>query len=126
MGIEITESCFDSAAYQRFEKKLHQNVEVLRLLLQQADFGKASDTSFGLGAELEMYIIDQQGRPLSVNQEILEAAADPNLTLELNRYNLEYNLTPYVIKELAFEKTEQEVLLQLNRLNQLAGGIRGA
>ena len=43
-----------------------------------------------LGAELEMYIVDAQGMPLYANQEILADAGDPQLTLELNRYNLEY------------------------------------
>ncbi len=48
-----------------------------------------------LGAELEMYVVDGAGNPLYANEEILADADDPQLTLELNRYNLEFNLSPY-------------------------------
>ena len=49
---------------------------------------------FSLGAELEVYLVDGQYKPACVNEQILELANDPRLTPEVNRYNLELNLTP--------------------------------
>lgn len=120
MGIDITESQFDEDSYRKFQVKLNRNLDALGQLLQKNGFGQTNANSAKIGAELEMYIIDQQGQPLYINQQILDMAQDPQLALELNRYNLEYNLTPYAINQQAFMSTEQEILEQLSRLNQLA------
>ncbi len=120
MGIEITQSEFDRDSYVEFQIKLHKNLEALGQLLQSPDFGKLKDGSLAIGAELEMYIIDNDCRPLSINKQILEAAQDPQLTLELNRYNLEYNLSPYAINKQPFSNTEQDIVSQLRKLNLLA------
>ncbi len=125
MGIEITQSEFDRDSYTQFQKKLHNNLEALDQLLQSEDFGRSTDTSLAIGAELEMYIIDKECQPLSINQQILEAAQDSQLTLELNRYNLEYNLTPYTIQNQPFLATEREILTQLKKLNHLAQQHKG-
>jgi hypothetical protein len=78
-----------------------------------------------LGAELEIYIVDDDGNPLHANQEIHAAAADPRLTLELNRYNLEYNLTPGFVAEGAFSATEREIIECLGVLESLAADHGG-
>jgi len=93
MGIDITKGQFKQEDYLKFRSKLTSNLDALAYLLDKPDFGNESSNSASLGAELEMYIVGTDGRPLYVNQQLLEAAQDPQLTLELNRYNLEYNLT---------------------------------
>lgn len=125
MGIEITQSEFEPDSYLQFQEKLHKNLDALDQLLQSKDFGKSAPGSSAIGAELEMYIIDSESRPLCINQQILEAAQDPQLTLELNRYNLEYNLTPYAINSQPFSSTEQEIVTQLRKLNHLAQQYEG-
>ena len=91
MGLEIKKSEFARQDYERFTRKLFSNLDELAQLLQQPGFGLGAAT---LGAELELYIVDKLGRPLQVNNKIQAQLGDPQLTLELNRYNLEYNLTP--------------------------------
>ncbi len=125
MGIEITDSHFSAASYGAFEGKLQQNLAALAQLLEQPEFGRREAGCAAIGAELEMYIIDSQGQPLCINQQVLDAAGDPQLTLELNRYNLEYNLTPYALADQPFSATEREILTQLKRLNQLAQPLGG-
>lgn len=120
MGKEIAENGFSSDSYRQFERKLQSNLLALSQLLQKKEFGCCRNDSLRFGAELEMYIVDQQGEPLPINQTILDCAQDPLLTLELNRYNLEFNLKPHTLSERPFESTEQQILKQLNRLNQLA------
>jgi gamma-glutamyl:cysteine ligase YbdK (ATP-grasp superfamily) len=117
MGLGIEKISFDAKDYQDFRAKLENNLSALKQLLAQPGFGKGEAS---VGAELEMYIIDQEGRPLLANEEILAEAQDPQLTLELNRYNLEYNLVPYRLKDRPFLNTEKDIRRQLNNLETLA------
>ena len=96
MGIEINKTTFAAHDYAAFGRALEENLAVLNELLATPGFGTGPHS---LGAELEIYIVDAQGRPLHVNQEILAAADDEQLTLELNRYNLEFNLSPHQINQ---------------------------
>ena len=117
MGVEIEKTTFDAADFQAFHIKLEQNLSALKQLLAQPGFGQGQGS---LGAELELYIIDSQGHPLPVNQEIQTEAGDPRLTLELNRYNLEYNLDPYTLDHQPFLRTENAIRRQLAALEPLA------
>jgi len=117
MGIEIAQTEFSPRDYTAFLERLGENLSVLKSLLEHPDFGRGERS---LGAELEMYIIDSDGFPLYANQEILRDAGDPNLTLELNRYNLEYNLPPFPLADTPFEQTERSILDKLRRLRTVA------
>jgi len=118
MGTDIHKTQFSDQDFADFRERLAGNLTALRAMLADPDFGKGSGS---LGAELEIYLVDQHGRPVYLNQEIQEAAADPQLTLELNRYNLEYNLSPYKISDSPFRQTEQEILEKLSQLRKIAG-----
>lgn len=117
MGIEIETTEFEEADRRRFQAALEQNLSALADLLAQPGFGVGPAS---LGAELEMYIVDDQGGALPLNSELHAAAADPQLTLELNQYNLEYNLSPQSLAANAFEATEREMLDKLAALRELA------
>ena len=122
MGIEIEKTSFDSADHSSFRDRLECNLVALKHLLSRPGFGQGPGS---LGAELEMYIVDAQGHPLLANEEILEAANDPLLTVELNRYNLEYNLAPYALSAQPFLNTEQDIQRTLHKLNHIAGNYGG-
>ncbi len=120
MGIEIDQVSFDEAEYDRFRRALEDNLLALAGLLADPGFGVGPGS---LGAELEMYVVDDEGRPLHANQEIQAAADDPQLTLELNRYNLEYNLSPYLLSDTPFEATESEINARLSHLRGVAASF---
>ncbi|MGL4566442.1 MAG: glutamate--cysteine ligase, partial [Halioglobus sp.] len=67
-----------------------------------------------------MYVVDGAGNPLYANEEIMADSGDPHLTLELNRYNLEFNLSPYTFTASAFAATEREILARLGQLRAVA------
>ncbi len=125
MGMDITNCQFDEATFSAFQNKLGKNLQALEQMLQTPGFGVAKSDSVILGAELEMYIIDKQGLPLYINQEILNSAKDPQLTLELNRYNLEHNLNPYSIAQQPFSSTENEITEKLKTINKVAEKYQG-
>ncbi|PLW67274.1 glutamate-cysteine ligase family protein [Pseudohalioglobus lutimaris] len=117
MGIEIDQTEFNDQDFLAFRAGLEENMQALGDLLQRPGFGEGAGS---LGAELEMYIVDNDGYPLYANQEILEDAADPSLTLELNRYNLEFNLPPFALDDNPFFSTEQTIVEGVRRLGEVA------
>lgn len=63
--------------------------------------------------------MDSEARPAYKNVELLARFADPQLTLELNRYNAEYNLTPVPATGESIPAMEREMCQVLERLNKL-------
>lgn len=94
MGQEIQEKRFGRKARERFTGRLYQHLETLGQLLKTPGFGVGERS---LGAELEMSFVLPGGRPALINREVLEQLGDPCFTMELNRFNLEYNapFTPF-------------------------------
>ncbi|QIB64198.1 glutamate--cysteine ligase [Kineobactrum salinum] len=117
MGTDIPRTRFAAEDYQRFGLRLEHNLNQLREQLAVAGFGEGPGS---LGAELEIYIVGPDGRPLHLNEELQADAADPQLTLELNRYNLEYNLSPVALTAQPFQRIETEIEQKLAALRQLA------
>ncbi len=117
MGLEIDKTDFTSGDFERFGERLRANLKALEIVLARPGFGEG-DLSFG--AELELYIVDKDCRPLHINQEIIARLDDPQLTLELNRYNLEYNFNPVLVKDNCFTATQQEALAAIDKINAAA------
>ncbi|MFW1676717.1 hypothetical protein ACFVYJ_02910 [Pontibacter sp. JAM-7] len=116
MGQQITTASFTDEEFECFRARLLDNLQSLKQLLQRPGFGVAPPS---IGAELEMYLVDRQARPLSINKTILERSGDPQLALELNQFNLEYNLTPVLAAGRPFSLLEQEMQLSMAHLNEL-------
>jgi hypothetical protein len=91
MGLTIEREQFEPVDYVRFEERLEESLLALRRLLDRPGFGTGPTT---VGAELELCLVDGQGRALPRNQEVLAETADPRVVLEVDRFNLELNLTP--------------------------------
>ena len=91
MGLTIDRERFDPQDYRRFERRLDDCLTALERLLERPGFGTGPAT---VGAELELFLVDGQGRPLPRNQEVRAETADPRVVLEIDRFNLELNLTP--------------------------------
>ena len=74
-----------------FAQRLEQCLSALEKLLDRPGFGVGPAT---IGAELELFLVDYAGRPLPRNQAVRAASADPRVTVELDRFNLELNASP--------------------------------
>ncbi|MCY4356567.1 MAG: glutamate--cysteine ligase [Gammaproteobacteria bacterium] len=123
MGLEIDQINFMPEDFTRFGNRLQSNLRALKSLLKRPDFGEGP---LSFGAELELYIVDAEARPLQVNQEIQARLDDPQLTLELNRYNLEYNFSPSLLTEGCLGRTQDEAINALNRINEVATDLGGS
>ncbi len=122
MGQAIEKTDFSQQDFDTFNSKLHRCLEALEVVLAKPDFGNGKPS---IGAELELYLLDNNGYPLPENVTIKQQLDDPLLTLELNRYNLEYNLKPVAAAGCPFSALEQQMLDALRRLQSLTDQFEG-
>jgi hypothetical protein len=86
-------------------------------LLGRPGFGAGPAT---IGAELELCLVDDAVRPLLRNQAVRALAADPRVTLELNRFNLELNASPAPLAGRPFAALAAEFGQLLDRVGDAA------
>jgi hypothetical protein len=122
MGIEIDRDRFSDEEYQRFSRRLEQSLEALGRMLERPGFGVGERT---IGAELELFLIDQAGDPLPRNADILDEVGDPHLTLELDRFNLEVNPEPLSLAGRPFEALGEQLHAMVDRVGRVAAGHGG-
>lgn len=91
MAIAITQDTFSDDDHARFAGRLVDQVEHLSRICDEPGFGDGPTT---LGAELEVPIVGADQRPCPCNTDVLAALNDARATVEIARFNLEFNLTP--------------------------------
>lgn len=122
MGIAIDRDDFDESDYARYGERLQANLEALRTLLARPGFGAGAPS---LGAELEVDIVDDRARPLAANREVLREQLNPNIQLELTRFNLEYNLDPVAAAGSPFAAIERQLEQALAALREAVKPHKG-
>lgn len=122
VGLTITKSEFTDEEFEHFAAKVRTDLTAFARLLDRPGFGEGESS---IGAEVEFYIVNPDLRVQSINTDIAASVQDPQLTVELNRFNLEYNLSPQVFKGSPFARTEQELLSAIQRINQHAAPLNG-
>src|SRR6266511_3889270 len=80
MGTNIDREAFDEVDDARFQQRLEQCLSTLGELLERPGFGVGPAT---IGAELELFLVDEMARPLPHNQAVRAAAADARVNVEL-------------------------------------------
>jgi hypothetical protein len=122
MGTDIDQEEFDDGDYSRFAERLEECLSTLGQLLQRPGFGAGPAT---VGAELELFLIDATARPLPHNQVIRAAVADPRITVELDRFNLELNASPVPLAGRPFSALGGELNILLDHVAHAASGRAG-
>lgn len=122
MGLSVDKYEFNASDYDQFSDKVRTDIKVLKALLNQPGFG---DGESSIGAEVEFYIVNPELRVQPVNTEIADRVKDPQLTVELNRFNLEYNLSPQNFRGTPFGNTEQELVRAIETVNRQAQPLNG-
>jgi gamma-glutamyl:cysteine ligase YbdK (ATP-grasp superfamily) len=117
MGKEIDQEEFGEPDYARFADRLEECLAALGQLLDRPGFGVGPAT---VGAELELFLIDAAARPLPHNQAVRAAVADPRVTVELDRFNLELNATPVPLAGRPFAALGGELNVLLDRVADAA------
>jgi len=122
VSLEIPREEFSGEDYVRFGERLEESLEAMATVLARPGFGAGPTT---LGAELEVAVIDEIGRPLPVNRAVLAGALDPRISLEIDRFNLEINTRPVPFAGCAFGALASELSDALTAIDLAAGAHGG-
>ena len=121
MGREIGDREYTAKDYEKFNRRIHDQVDILKKVIARPKFGQ-SETC--IGAELELYLMNEQSDVSPVNLQLLEMLQDDQFQPELNQFNLELNLTPVKAKGDPFSKLAQEMRTKFDFLWSVAEKIR--
>jgi CBS domain-containing protein len=106
MGIQDVNRDRDAAELRLFITQLLHDVQALESMIAK---GMIESGVRRIGAEQELFLVDQAWRPAPVAMEMLEAIADPHYTTELGRFNLEINLDPLVFAGDCLSRMERDL-----------------
>jgi len=117
MGVAVEDKDYTIEDYANFKKKLYLQLAALKKIMSQKSF----DTDpISIGAELEMYLIDDEGYVSASNEILLDELQDDQFQTELNKYNIELNLSSVSIQGKPFSKILTEMRSKVSLLQQLA------
>lgn len=89
-----------------FLKHVLRDVQALEHMLDEGLF--ETDVR-RIGAEQELFLVDASWRPSPTAPEVLEKIGDHHFTPELARFNLEFNLDPFVFEGDCLRRLEEQI-----------------
>ncbi|WP_240670495.1 glutamate-cysteine ligase family protein [Actinoplanes solisilvae] len=98
-------------------RKVRQCLDVLAEMLDNGAFVSRDGMT---GLEIELNLIDANGRPAMRNAEVLALLGDPAFQTELGRFNVELNAAPRSIAGHGFGDYERDLLESLGRAAERA------
>ncbi|MFQ5720243.1 MAG: hypothetical protein ACE5IK_11910, partial [Acidobacteriota bacterium] len=108
----------DGEDRRRFVKRLIDDVHALDQMIQDDVFETGTHR---IGAEQEMFLADNSGRPLCAALEVLDAIDDSHFTTELALFNLELNLDPLDFSRDCLGQIERDLTRRLRQAEVAAG-----
>jgi len=121
MGEHSVDQQSDDRRVGAFMKALLADLRALEVMLETGRFESGVRR---IGAEQEMFLVDREMRPAPVAADVLKRVADPRLTTEIARFNLEANLTPLSLEGDCLRRMESEIneVIRLVREGARASG----
>lgn len=120
MGRDISEQVFSGADRTRFRAKVRRSLDALARMLSEYDFSLERPMA---GIEIELNLIDHDGRPALRNAETLRAIGRDEFQTELAQYNIEINVPPRHIDRGGLADFESDIRDHLNAAQDTAHGI---
>jgi len=112
----------DPSVLREFTNHLIQDVRALELMLHEDMFETGVRR---IGAEQELFMVDERGEPAPIIEEVLERNTDERIVTELTRFNIEFNMQPLQYGGDCFQKMERatgELIDTVRGLTQEVGG----
>ncbi|MCH2100662.1 MAG: glutamate-cysteine ligase family protein [Planctomycetes bacterium] len=107
----------DAEQMRFFMKCVLQDMDALDAMLTQ---GNIESDRRRIGAEQEVFLVDQALGPTLTAEPILKELNDPHFTHELALFNIEYNLDPVDFDGDGLRKIERQACALLDRLRKAA------
>ncbi len=112
MGKEVAAQSYTREERQRYREKVHQDLDVFERMLAERAFDEAVPLT---GLEIELNLVDDGYQPAFVNDDVLEAIADPDYQTELAQFNIELNVAPRALPGDSALQLEATLRESLNR-----------
>ncbi len=106
MGDEIEKSQFEPRDFVDFKDRLNREASLIHELFETDAFSHRGEVA---GFELEVWLVDEKGHPLPVNQAYLEALNNPLVVPELSAFNIELNGSPTRLAGRTFSRLHDEL-----------------
>jgi CBS domain-containing protein len=97
----------------------------LQALEWMIDKGQIETGKRRIGAELEMFLVDENWHPKPCSLAVLKELDDARFTTELAQFNLEANLTPVEFGAGALRRTEQQMNTLVAKARSAAAAVGG-
>ena len=120
MGEQNVETRASEEQIQAFTVALLEDIRALELML---DKGMIETGVRRVGAEQEMFLVNQGFRPAPIAVEALAAIDDPHFTTELARFNLEANLPVYPFEGKFLSRMENDLRALLEKAFRSIEGL---
>ncbi|WP_052664101.1 glutamate-cysteine ligase family protein [Nitriliruptor alkaliphilus] len=106
MGRDIDEVRFTREDRQRYREKVKLDIEVLRRMLESGAFERGRKL---IGIEVEFHVVDNDGEPAMINDQLLRKLENPDFQTELAQFNIEFNVAPHKLSGTVFREIEEEL-----------------
>lgn len=106
MGTQDVRNQSDAEERREFTKLLLNDLRALEHLLEHDQI--ESDVR-RIGAEQELFLVDQSWRAASIARDVLATIDDPHFTTELAKFNLEFNCDPLVYEGTCLRDLNQQL-----------------
>lgn len=120
MGDKTVTKQYSESEMREFTLAVLNDLEALEMMLRD---GMIESGVRRIGAEQEMFLIDNAMRPAPLVEELIAAANDPRLTTEIGRFNLEANLTPLQFENDCLTRLEAEIYDVLGTVRSAAKAL---
>ena len=92
MGRDVSAIGVSTQDRRRYREKVQRCLEAFTAMLRENRF--ASDPP-SMGMEIELNLVDEDGRPAMRNAAVLDAISGDQWSTELAQFNIEVNLPPF-------------------------------
>lgn len=117
VGRDIRADHFTEADHARFRQRLDQGLRALELVLARPGFGSGPRR---LGVELELCLVDAEGRPLAISEHVVREAGTREITPEIGVFDVELNTPPELLTGTPFTKLREHMQTRLRLVSSVA------
>jgi CBS domain-containing protein/gamma-glutamyl:cysteine ligase YbdK (ATP-grasp superfamily) len=110
----------DPTVLREFTNHLIQDVRALELMLHEDMFETGVRR---IGAEQELFMVDERGEPAPIIEEVLERNSDERIVTELTKFNLEFNMDPLTYGGDCFQQMERATAELIEKVRALTGEL---
>jgi gamma-glutamyl:cysteine ligase YbdK (ATP-grasp superfamily) len=118
MGVEIDTDHFTEADELRFKQRLDQQLRVLQQVLRRPDFDRKERR---VGTELELFVVDAEGRACAISKQLIKEANTPVITLEMGAFVIELSTPPSLLTGKPFSALGESMRRTVQQIRTLAG-----